>query len=169
MPIMTESEAEDFVREFATEEFDAGTSLVGVLDTTESPIPSLTVEGSPHHVRGSVTQVPESPADPNTRASLHELLEPSPEKSAIPEEAPTVQARVESRLELGEIPMSTTDKSMISLGKSPIVGVAQGAPFLRGKIAEMLTRNRRLSTINRRFWNLNRRFCLNNLMFQSVS
>lgn len=60
-PTMTESETEDMVHAMLQD--DASESLAGVLDTMESPIPSPTAEGSPHHGRESVTQVPESPAD----------------------------------------------------------------------------------------------------------
>lgn len=77
----------------------------------------------------------ESPTDMNTRASVSELLEPLPEKSAIsikksanPEEVPVAQTRAEHELELGEIPGSTTTKSVTSFRKSTIVGLVQAVP-----------------------------------------
>lgn len=133
-PTMTDSEVDEQIN--ALYDADVGASLVQVLATQESPI----AEGSPHHDRESEILVAESPFDPNTSASVHELPEPSPEKlvicskkSAIPEEAPVVQTEAESKLELGEIPGSTTDKSATSLEKSPIVGMVQGAPNFKRK------------------------------------
>lgn len=100
-PTITEYETEAYIKEMTTAEF--GDSLVAVLDTMESSIPSPIVEGSSRHGRESKRMVPESPFDPNTHALAHELLESMPEKSAIPEGAPLVLTRGELHVELDEI------------------------------------------------------------------
>lgn len=138
-PIVAPEDLINFdIEAFINEHVDpAGTtSLVMALNAMESSILSPAGEGSSRRRLESTFSSIESPLDPNTRAKIGELLEPTLEKSvifsqksAIPEVAVEVPTKaIESHVEVGEVREPVLGESTISFGKSPISEVAMDVP-----------------------------------------